>query len=95
MTPEARVKAAVKRVLQKHNAYYFYPVAGSIGSRPGIPDIVVCHKGQFIGIECKSGSRKPTGLQQGQLDAINAAGGIALVINESNVHGLDELLGGM
>ena len=92
-TPESKVKDRVVAVLKKHEAYYFFPTAGMVGFRTGVPDIVCCYLGQFIDIECKAGKAQPTGLQFQQLSNINAAGGIALVINEDNIDALDGLLG--
>ena len=51
----------------------------------GIPDIIVCHHGNFIAIECKAGNGKTTRLQDRELDNINKAGGVAIVINETNI----------
>ena len=90
MTPEAKVKKKVVAILKKHEAYYFYPVTGGYG-RSGVPDVIACHDGRFIGIECKAGSNKPTPLQQKNLDDIQAAGGVALVINEDNINTVEEL----
>lgn len=91
MTPEAKVKKKVVDVIKKHKAYYFYPVTGGFG-RSGIPDIIVCHRGRFVGIECKAGSNKPTPLQLAELDKIMKADGHALVINETTIEVVDELL---
>lgn len=91
MTPEAKVKKKVVDVIKKHKAYYFYPVTGGFG-RSGIPDIIVCHRGRFVGIECKAGSNKPTPLQLAELDKILKADGHALVINETTIDVVDELL---
>lgn len=90
MTPEAKVKKKVVAILKKYEAYYFYPVTGGYG-RSGVPDVIACHDGRFIGIECKAGSNKPTPLQQKNLDDIQAAGGVALVINEDNINAVEEL----
>ena len=90
MTPEAKVKKKVVAILKKHETYYFYPVTGCYG-RSGVPDVIACHDGRFIGIECKAGSNKPTPLQQKNLDDIQAAGGVALVINEDNINIVEEL----
>jgi len=90
MTPEAKVKKKVVAILKKHEAYYFYPVTGGYG-RSGVPDVIACHDGRFIGIECKAGSNKPTPLQQKNLDDIQAADGVALVINEDNINAVEEL----
>jgi len=84
MTPEAKVKKKVAAVLKQHDAYFFYPVTGGYG-RSGVPDIIACHDGRFIGIECKAGTNKPTPLQEKNLSDIQSAGGVALVINEDNI----------
>ena len=84
-TPEGRVKDKVTKLLKSHNVYYFFPVTGGYGVS-GIPDIVCCHNGRFIAIECKAGKNKTTALQDRQLELIRQSGGIALVINEENIH---------
>ena len=84
MTPEAKVKKKVVQILKQYGAYYFYPVTGGYG-RSGVPDIIACYKGLFIGIECKAGTNKPTALQQKNLTDIETAGGVALVVNEENI----------
>lgn len=83
-TPEKKVKESVVAILKQFGAYYFYPVTSGYGSS-GVPDIIACYKGRFIGIECKAGNNKPTDLQQTNLSKIDAAGGEALVVNEDNV----------
>lgn len=89
MTPEAKVKKQVVKVLKEHDAYYFYPATHGYG-RSGVPDIVACIQGAFFGIECKAGKNTTTALQQKNLIDIEAAGGVALVVNENNI---DELRG--
>lgn len=93
-TPESKVKKQVVQVLKDRGAYYFYPVTSGYGAS-GVPDIVACYKGRFVGIECKAGKNKPTDLQQRNLDAIVGSGGIALVINETNVADLVSALSEM
>jgi Holliday junction resolvase len=90
-TPEKLVKAKVVAQLKALGAYYFYPVTGGYGAS-GVPDIVACLKGRFIGIECKANGNKPTALQQMNLDKIAAQGGIALVIDETNVNELKGMI---
>jgi Holliday junction resolvase len=91
MTPESKVKKKVVELLKSLNAYYFYPVTGGFG-RSGVPDIVCCINGNFVGIECKAGSNKPTPLQSKNLEDILAAGGFAFVANEDNIDTLARLL---
>ena len=92
MTPEAKVKKVVVKQLRNLGAYYFYPVTSGYG-RSGVPDIVGCYKGKFFGIECKAGKNVPTDLQRINLEDIDKQGGIALVVNEKNMHSDQDLLG--
>lgn len=84
MTPEARVKKQVVSILKRHGAYYFYPVTGGYG-RSGVPDIVACWQGRFIGIECKAGDNVLTPLQEKNLQEIRMNRGIAMVITEKDI----------
>ncbi len=90
-TPESKVKRKVTDILNKYNAYFFYPPSNGFG-RAGIPDIIVCYCGQFIAIECKAGKNTTTALQRKELRAIEDAGGYALVINETNIEQVDAVL---
>jgi Holliday junction resolvase len=90
-TPEAKVKAKVVKQLKELGAYYFSPVTGGYG-RSGVPDIVVCINGRFVGIECKAGKGVTTALQEKNLEAIRQSGGKAFVLNEENVDSLTALL---
>ncbi len=84
MTPERRVKAKVRKVLDKLGAYYVMPVTGGYGNS-GAPDFLVCLHGRFFGIECKAGKNTPTPLQEKNLRQLSQAGGVALVVNDENV----------
>lgn len=90
-TPEKKVKDAVKKILDSHNAYYFSPVTGGFGTS-GVPDIVACIKGKFIGIETKAGKGKPTALQEKNLMKIMGTGGIAVLVNEGGIETLKMFL---
>ena len=91
MTPEKKVKQKVVAILKKFGAYYFYPVMSGYGNS-GVPDIVACYQGRFIGIECKAGKNVPTTLQQRNLDAIEKTKGIAIVVNESTIESIEKIL---
>ena len=91
MTPEAKVKASVKRILNAHDVYYFPPATAGYG-RSGVPDIVCCIMGRFLAIECKAGKGKTTALQDREIEAIRDAGGIVMVINEDNLDALAKVL---
>lgn len=91
LTPERKVKNKVVALLKAHGVYYFFPATYGMG-RSGVPDVVCCMRGRFIGIECKAGTNKPTPLQLRELTAIQEAGGVSLVINETNIDTLEKLL---
>ena len=84
MTPEAKVKAKIHAALKAQGAYAVNYIGG-LHANNGTPDILACLDGKFIGIEAKAGSNKPTELQLHNLKRIAEAGGLALVINETNL----------
>ena len=49
-----------------------------IYGQAGVPDIIACIKGRFVGIEVKRPGQKPKPIQEAFLDAINKKGGIGL-----------------
>jgi hypothetical protein len=87
MTPEARVKKRVKDILADLNVYYVMPVTGGYGNS-GAPDFIICIAGLFYGIETKANGGKATALQLKNHDDIRKAGGIALIVDETNVENL-------
>jgi hypothetical protein len=79
-TPEGKVKRRVVEVLKKHGVWYFFPANNGYGVA-GIPDIIVCVKGQFLGIEVKADrTKKPTELQMQCGAKIQASGGWWMVV---------------
>jgi Holliday junction resolvase len=87
MTPEGKVKKQVKKILDDVGAYHFSPMTAGYG-RSGVPDIIACVKGKFIGIECKAGKNEPTLLQKHNMKLINQSGGLSIVVNEGNIESL-------
>lgn len=90
-TPESKVKAKVRKVLDDLGIYHFMPPANGFG-RAGIPDIIGCMQGSFIAIECKAGKGQTTALQERELQRIKDAGGFAFVAREDNINELLEKL---
>jgi len=83
LTPEGKVKAAVKKLLKQHKVYYYMPVQNGMGV-VGIPDIIACWDGRFLAIETKAPGKKKntTANQDMQLMLIDEAGGIAMVVDD-------------
>jgi len=77
---EVDIVNKIKAYLQTKQGLFFWKEHGGQFGTAGIPDIIICYKGKFIGLECKLPGRKPTLLQKITLGKIEKAGGIAKVV---------------
>jgi len=69
-----------KKILQYLTRKGIYTIKVISASKRGVPDIIACYKGKFIGIEVKKDfSSKPTELQKKNLFEIKQAKGYAFV----------------
>ncbi len=70
--------AAIKRYLTSlgGDVFYFKEHGGPYGTS-GMPDIIACYKGRFLGLEAKLPGGRLTELQKRAIEKINRAGGIA------------------
>ena len=75
---ERDLVSAIKRYLSSlgSDVFYFKEHGGPYGAS-GIPDIIACYKGRFLGLEAKLPGGRLTELQKRAIDKINRAGGIA------------------
>ena len=83
MTPEGKVKAAVKKLLKERGIWHYMPVQNGMGV-VGIPDFICCWKGAFLAIETKAPGRRAnlTPNQERRIAEIHKAGGAALVVDD-------------
>ena len=74
---ERDIVAAIKRYLASlgSDVFFWKEHGGPYGSS-GVPDIICCYKGRFLGLEVKLSGGKLTELQKRALNKINRAGGI-------------------
>lgn len=84
MTPEGKVKTAIKRYLKTVPGCWFFMPIGGPYSAHGIPDIVGCVNGLFFAIECKAPGRERTTTpnQQRVIAEIIENGGCAFVASD-------------
>lgn len=75
---EKTIENKIKAYLKSIGAYYI-KYHGNQFSQVGVPDILACHKGYFIGIEVKNETGKTSPLQDVNIEAIQKAGGYSLV----------------
>lgn len=89
---EKNIENKIKAYLKGKGAYYV-KYFGNQFSQVGVPDILACYKGRFIGIEVKNEKGKTSPLQDYNLASIKRAGGISLVARdiESVSEVLDEI----
>lgn len=75
---ERDVVAAIKKYLASLGSdVFFWKEHGGPYGTSGVPDIICCYKGRFLGLEAKLPGGKLTALQERALERINRAGGIA------------------
>jgi hypothetical protein len=76
VTPEGRVKAAVRKFLKSKGAWFYM--------RSGIPDFICCWEGKFYAIETKAPGKRSdaTPNQLREIDGIKLAGGVALIVDD-------------
>lgn len=91
MKPEEPAKRGVANLLKKHGCYFFKPAMNGMG-RAGIPDFIACIRGRMLAVETKALGKRATPLQQKEIDGINAAGGVAVVVDEAKLEALERLL---
>lgn len=89
MTPEGRVKEAVKKLLRAAGAYYYMPVPQGYGA--ATVDFLVCYRGRFAAIETKASGKKPTKRQEAALQAMHEAGAATFVIDGVDSEGMRAL----
>jgi hypothetical protein len=87
MTPEGKVKTAIKKVLTSIGAYQHWPVQNGMGA-PCL-DCHGCYRGTYFAIEAKAPGKLPTPRQEETIKKIVAAEGMVMVI--SSVEGAQNI----
>lgn len=83
-TNERDVKQTVKKLLDKHNWFWWMPPANGFG-KAGIADFNAVRGGVFLAVETKFGKNKPTAMQVGFLKAVQSESCFAFVVNEESI----------
>lgn len=77
---EKNFENKVKKFLKEQNAYFIKYWGGAMFTKAGVPDLLACVDGHFIGIELKAPNGKPSALQIYNLKEIENAGGYAILL---------------
>ena len=75
---ERDIVTAIRKYLASLGSdVFFWKEHGSVYGTNGVPDIICCYKGRFLGLECKLPGGRLTKLQKRTIEKINRAGGFA------------------
>lgn len=88
---EKAFEEKVKKFLKEHGCWVLKTWSNGI-QRQGVPDLLVCCNGYFLGIELKAETGHPSGLQLWNIDEIRKAGGFAMVLYPKDFAMLKDLI---
>ena len=76
---EAKIQKAILDYL-KSLGVWCWAFKASICNERGVPDIICCYRGRFVGLEVKTARGKPSAIQRAQIRRIRSALGKAKVV---------------
>lgn len=82
MGPEKNFENKIKDFLDEQGTWYVKFFANRM-TKEGIPDILACINGYFVGIEVKAQNGKPSDLQLYHCEKIRKSGGFAFILYPS------------
>jgi hypothetical protein len=91
MAAEKQFEAKVKAFLKEQWCWTLKTWSNGI-QRSGIPDLMVCCNGYFIGAELKAEHGKPSELQKWNLKKIRESGGIGIVLYPKDFEDFKKLI---
>ena len=75
MTPESKLKRQLIREVFVPRNVFWSRIDQGVSGKPGDPDMVICYKGRFIGIEAKTYDNGLRPMQKRRMEEILSAGG--------------------
>ena len=88
---EKNFENRVKKFLESEGCWCVKYFANAY-TKSGIPDLLVCCNGHFLGVELKGPKGRPSELQKWNIEKIREAGGIALVLYPKDFDDFKELI---
>lgn len=70
----------MKKFLEEQGCWFLKYWAGAAYTKTGIPDLLVCCNGYFLGVEIKAPNGKPSPLQIHNLKKIDESGGYGVLL---------------
>ena len=84
MAEEKNFENRVKKFLKEQGAWFIKYWGGAAFTKSGVPDLLACVNGHFLGIELKASNGKASELQLHTLKQIDKAGGFAILLYPSD-----------
>ena len=95
MPEEKNLENRVKAFLKEQGCWYVKYWGGGGYTRAGVPDLLVCCEGVFLGVELKAKDGRPSELQIHELQKIRAAGGLAILLYPDDLTAFKNLITGI
>lgn len=92
MAQEKNFENKVKKFLKDNGCWFVKYWGGGQFTKAGIPDILCCCNGIFVGIEVKADNGRPSELQLMNLKKIDEAGGYAVLLYPEDFGTFKELV---
>ncbi len=92
MAGEKNFENKVKKFLKDQGCWFVKYWAGGEFTKAGIPDLLICCNGYFLGVELKGPKGRPSELQLWNIEQIKKAGGIAMVLYPKDFNDFKNLI---
>lgn len=92
MTSEKQFEDKVKKFLKNEGCWFLKYWAGATYTKSGIPDLLICCNGYFLGVELKASWGKASELQLWNIKKIKGAGGIGLILYPKDFDSFKKLI---
>ena len=80
MAKEKNFENRIKSFLKEKGCYFIKYWGGGEFTKAGVPDILACCNGRFLGVEVKAPNGKPSPLQIHNLKKIEESGGYGILL---------------
>lgn len=92
MAQEKAFENKVKQFLKDQGCWFVKYWGGGVFTKSGIPDLLICCNGYFIGAEIKAANGKPEDLQIYHRDKINESNGFGLILYPKDFNDFKQLI---
>ena len=91
MAEEKNFENKIKKYLDEKKIWYVKYFANR-NTKSGVPDILACVNGRFVGIEVKATHGRPSPLQIYNRDKIIESGGVSLIVYPQDFENLKKII---